>query len=272
MDTFARSFPAMAKGDMDAVAGTIGRFFSEELLGENIVSGKMMDVARNVDEGTGQNIYLSTDSFADKTLKIVDHVVAGSITPATYKKIKQAYEAKFSTDPGMDSPAFILASLSFPFKPRTFALEDMQRRSAYNSKKALNDSRQLDDGIMTKRPTSPEERAKHYLKRNQAKEKVFSELKKNIDGFISLGLDPKKAMDAAVSMDFSKKSVRLAVNQGLYERQTYSRESWKKILENAGPEGYEAVRAAYETLPRYNQLPGVKVISKLPSGGTESSD
>lgn len=268
MDPFSRSLDKLKSNNAGEIPAVWGRFFGEEFMGENIVAGKVLDLARNVDESTGKKIHLETDSYGEKLYKSAEHVIGGSYTPAFVKKLNEMNRARFATDPKADSPAAVAGYMFSPTKPRSFAIEDLARRSFWNSKQAFNDLRQIDGQIGSKLPMSPEDRAALYIERNKAKEKVFSELANNAQGFISLGGSPDQIRNEMVGVGFSRKSVGLAAN-GLWERQTYTPDVWAKILKNAGEDGYEAVKAAHDSMPHFNQVPGVAGKAKIQVGGEE---
>jgi hypothetical protein len=78
-DTMTQIVSAVAAKDSrpEDIPAIFGRFFGEELVGEQIVAGKVFDLMRNKDESTGNEIWRNDEDMGAKLFKAGEHVLWG---------------------------------------------------------------------------------------------------------------------------------------------------------------------------------------------------
>lgn len=245
-DTFTQSFRALRNGDFSEIPQIATRFALEEMAGENVVAGKVLDVNRNKDESTGMPIWLSTDGFTDKIAKGVTHVVGGSYTPATAKKLYQAYQATNRPDAGDESffysPLGIMVGMAAPAKPIDRKIEDLAYRAFRNLSKSNSELWQITNPLSSPRGMSESEATEIYEDRVQAGIKVWQQAYQFSEAYQRLGMSKGEVLRAMTEAGLSKERSMKAMS-GWTDRPVMASDKMKDIRE-IDPARAEAVRRA----------------------------
>lgn len=258
IDPFTSMGRAIGSGDFSDIPGIVSRTVSDELLGENIAFGRVMDVRRNQDETTGRPIYLPTDTPLDKTMKSMMHVFNGAYNPAIFKKIGDSIDASFRPEQADRtlleainySPTGIMTGMFLPTKPRYHRMDDMTFRAMANLRKANSQLWMYTAEMNSPKPMSPETAAALYEKRVDATQRLRRDMHQVVTGFEKLGMTKGEIIRKMVDAGFSRTSAAMLVNRGLVDRPTLSAESEAEMRQR-DPARYAAYLKAKNSYARY---------------------
>ena len=252
-DVMTQSLKALVNGRLSDIPPIWARLVTDEIIGEQIVAGTLLDVARNKDETTGNEIWLDVDGWSERSYKAAMHVVEGSYTPAAIKKSMQAVQAldrpAKEDEPFFFTPVGIMAGMAAPVKPRDHDLQKLTTR-AFRSVTEAN--RQL--WLITSKLASPQgmsegEAAKLYQERTDAHVKNWTKAYKYAKAAKSMGMTTREVMTAMKDADMSQERSQLAL-QGLTNIKPLPAETMKKVRE-IDPKRYEElVRATRQQASR----------------------
>jgi hypothetical protein len=226
----------------------IAKYVSGEMIGENIVAGSVLDVARNRDEQRGAPIWMKSDDFSVKVGKGALHVVENSYTPQTLKKIGQIIKATSRPDKLDEdffyTPAGIVAGMFMPTKPVDRKVEDTAFR-AFRELGRANSELSLITGILTSKAGLGDGKAAEiYGVRMRATVKVAKEAHELAKAYESMGMTKKqvfKAMTDPKGGGFSKDRAALYM-KGRAEKYILPADKLREIREI--------------DIPRYNEVVG----------------
>jgi hypothetical protein len=214
-DPTVQMLRAAVSGRPEDVPGIAVRFVAQDLIGENIVSGLVIDAMRNKDSTTSKPLYLDTDTFTDKIGKSMWHVIEGAYVPATAKVFARTYDAitrDQEADKWLFSPWGQIANLVMPVKPRMQFVEDLAYRS-FSETRAMNAQLwQITSAARSPRPMDSSEVGDMYDKKVEATVRVWRDFYAHARGFEKLGMTrsdlARTAVRAGLSRDRSGKVLR----------------------------------------------------------------
>jgi hypothetical protein len=242
----------MAK-DVTKIPEIAGRFVTQEFLGENIAAGAMIDVNRNMNQGTGLPIWLDTDDFTTKIVKASKHLVLGAYTPALFKKGYKAGQAFYRPETvDGDTPLGIMAKTLLPTQLRTFKVDDLLARGLRNDAASNRQVWQNAMGLKSKYGISEREAEDQNQAVNNARVIVFSKVGKRYKAALSMGVTPAKFMAAAKDASLSRARVEMAI-RGYTDRVVMSSEDLREIRARS-PEQYEIITGIYRRTARFPLL------------------
>jgi hypothetical protein len=250
-DSFTQGIKAIRRDDLSEIPAIATRFVTEEVLGEQIVAGKVLDVTRNVNESTGMPIFYETDGMAERFTKSAMHIIEGSYVPQAIKKTfqagKAAYRPESDDEPFLYTPFGILVGHVAPVKPRDHKPEDLAYRAFRNTQKANAQLWQITNPLSSKAPMAPGTATEIYEKRKRAGLKSWQETYSLMKAYESLGIPAHTIQRLAVRAGHSKKRVGLAM-QGFAERPVLSADKYQDI-EKIDPRRNEEIRQAIRNTP-----------------------
>jgi hypothetical protein len=250
-DSATQAFKAVRRDDLTEIPAIATRFVTSELLGEQIVAGKVMDVARNIDESSGLPIYFDTDGMVDRFTKSAMHVIEGSYVPQVAKKSLQAgkalYRPESDEEPFLYTPIGILVGHVAPVKPRDHKPEDLAYRAFRNAQKANAQLWQITNPLSSPAPMAPGAATEIYEERKRAGIKVWQDVYKLAKAYESLGIPAHTVAKQAIEAGLSKKRVGLAM-EGYAERPVLSTDKYQDI-EKIDPRRNEEIRQAIRRTP-----------------------
>lgn len=251
-DPLTQMIRATRTGDAAEIPKAAQRFFTEELLGENILAGNVLDLSRNRDETTNMPIWLESDDTTEKMLKGAMHLVEGSYTPAAAKKIYQAYQA--TNRPVKDdeqfffTPAGVLLGAVAPVKPRDYPVKDLAYRAFRNLSKTNSELWLITNPISSPKGMGEGEAANLYGERVQAATKIWKQAHQLSKSFASMGMTKGQILsvmqDAGLSKDRSEKAIR-----GFTDRPILASDKLKDIRE-IDPRRHDELVRAMRSQPR----------------------
>jgi len=255
-DVFTQSIKAVMNNRMGDIPEIWTRLVTDEIIGEQIVAGTLMDVARNKDQNTGNEIWLEVDGLGDRMTKSALHVFNGSYNPAVVKKSIQAYQAidrpSKNDEPFFFTPAGIMAAMVLPAKPRDHDIQKLATR-AFRSVNAKN--QQL--WAITNKLSSPQGMSEGtptdlLRERTDAHVKVWTEAYKLAQAYKSLGIPAPKVLAAMMDAGLSRERSQLAM-QGLTNIKALPAETMSRVRE-IDQKRYDELLEATRQQPRMISL------------------
>jgi hypothetical protein len=245
-DPLTQAIRAARTGDYKDLPEIIQRFVTEEFMGENVVAGNVLDVNRNRDETTGMPIWLDSDDFGAKIAKGAEHILAGSYTPATVKKIAQAYQATNrpvkEDEAFFFTPAGVLLGAVAPTKPRDYPVKDLAYRAFRNLSRENSQLWQITNRLSSPQGMAEGEATELYNERVEAAVKVWSKAHELANAYQTMGLNKRQVLsimqDAGFSKDRSAKALR-----GYTDRPVIASDKLKDIAKIDPNREREVVRA-----------------------------
>ena len=232
MDPAVLLFRAAVSGRVEDVPGIAARFVAQDLIGENIVSGLVVDAMRNKDSTTSKPIYLDTDTFTDKIGKTMWHVAEGAYIPATAKVLYRTADAitrDQEADKWLFSPIGQLAHLVLPVKPRMQFVEDLAYRS-FSETRAMNSQLwQITSAARSPRPMDSSEVAAMYDKKVEATVRVWRDFHAHARGFEKLGMTRTDLARTAVRAGLSRDRSGRVLRTGMTDRPSEPSEAVEKM-------------------------------------------
>lgn len=216
-DVLTQLIRASRSRDWSEMPQIIKRFVTEEMLGEQVVAGNILDVNRNIDESTGMPIWLETDDFSDRLTKGAAHIIGGSYTPTIGKKIYQSYMA--SQRPESDeeesfffTPLGIMAGSVAPVKPRDHEIEKLAYRSFRNLSKKNSELWILTNPLANPAGMPEGEATEIYNERVKGAVKVWGEAHRLAKAYQKMGLTRKQVLEQMRESGLSKERSIKAIN------------------------------------------------------------
>jgi hypothetical protein len=243
VDPFTQGFTSIRRGRFNELPELVARTFGQEIFGENVVAGAVMDVKRNIDEGTKRPIYLESDTFGDKTQKSLAHIFDSAYNPAAIKKALQFQDSFSRTSKGDENfwytPQGVLLGTIAPFKPRVNQVDDLSYRALAKLRNANSQLWQISAPLKSPAALTTDKARDIVDDRVEATRRIFSEGYELVQGFRKLGMSDREIMQNAVDSGFSERSSKLLM-QGYAMRPVLDKESLQKIYA-LSPERYRAI-------------------------------
>ncbi len=252
-DAFTRAFKAAVKGRWEDVPPAFGRLISDEIVGEQIVAGTLLDLSRNKDEATGNEIWRSDEDFGSKLYKAAEHVALGGYTPAVLKKTWQAVQATDrpakEDEPFFFTPVGIMTGMGMPVKPRDHDLPKLATRAFRTITEANRQAWLITNKLASPQGMAPGEATKLMQERTDAHIKNWTRAYKYAQAAKSMGMTTREVMNAMKEADMSQERSQLAL-QGYTNIKPLPAETMRKVKE-IDPARYEEVmRAARQQASR----------------------
>lgn len=255
-DPFTQVIKAGGREDYSEIPAIATRFVTSDLMGEQIVAGKALDVSRNIDESTGLPIYMDVDNMVERFTKSAMHILEGSYTPQVLRKSAQAIQATYRPDtdeePFFYTPLGILVGHVAPVRPRSHKPEDLAYRAFRNLQKSNAELWQITGPMSSPAPMDPEDVTGIYEKRKRAGLKVWQEMYRTGKAFQEMGLTQHQVARQATDAGLSKKRVGLAMN-GFMERPVIAADKAKDIRE-IDERRLDVYREAVRKTPQFIRL------------------
>ena len=256
VDPFVGLWRAISSNNPQDIPDVISRTVGEELFGENIVFGKILDVKRNKDETTGREIYMATDTDVTRNRKIISHI-AGAYIPQLFKVTGRAIDAANRNPDEKDefspTPLKVMAGLVAPFKIRDHRIADLEYRVMSNMRKANSELWKYTAQNLSPAPMSPDDAADNYRERVRAATQVWSEARKLATGFEKLGRSQRDVVNSMTRAGFSRDRAAKALRYGVTDRPVTDRDTLTRIAE-IDPKRARAVMEAQREVPRFIKL------------------
>jgi hypothetical protein len=234
-DPFSRTADALFSGQVSELPAIWARAITEDLLGENIVFGSIVDARRNRDASTDNPIYLDSDSDTVKTMKAVKHIFDSSYKPRTATQIgrlKEALESDTSNAPYQYTPAGTVLNMFAPVRPITLKYEDIERRAFNDLRRQSSEAWRLTSRINSPIPVSEAEMVRMLNRRDALHTKLNTELYRRAQGAIALrggGSNARRAVEQSmVGAGVSKRRARLILS-GRSESFVFGKEQMEKL-------------------------------------------
>lgn len=243
VDPFTQAFTSIRRGRFNELPELVARTFGQEIFGENVVAGAVMDVKRNIDEGTKRPIYLESDTFGDKTQKSLAHIFDSAYNPAAIKKALQFQDSFSRTSKGDENfwytPQGVLLGTIAPFKPRVNNVDDLNYRAMAKLRNAKSQLWQISAPLKSPAALSTDKARDIVDDRVEATRRIASEGYELVQGFRKLGMTDREIMQNMVDSGSSDRSSKLLM-QGYVMRPVMDKESLQKIY-SLSPERYKAI-------------------------------
>jgi hypothetical protein len=250
-DPFSRTADALFSGQVSELPAIWARAITEDLLGENIVFGSIVDARRNRDASTDNPIYLESDSDTVKTMKAVKHIFDSSYKPRTATQIgrlKEALESDTSNAPYQYTPAGTVLNMFAPVRPITLKYEDIERRAFNDLRRQSSEAWRLTSRINSPIPVSEAEMVRMLNRRDELHTKLNAELYRRAQGAIALrggGSNARRAVEQSmVDAGISKRRAKLILN-GRSESFILGKEQMEKLA----PERRATVERFFRSRP-----------------------
>lgn len=231
LDPVTGTIRSLMGGNEDQIPGILARTFTDEIFGENIVAGKVIDLKRNVDEATGLPLWLDTDDAATRASKMVLHV-ASAYNPGVIRTLQKAHESaqrpESSDQPWYYTPEGILLSQFLPTKVRQHNLEDMAYRAYRDQARAQGQHWQITAPMRSPQGFPVDEVEGTYNALRRADSKVQHDTYRISKGYESLGLDARTLRQRMTDAGFSKEK-SASILQGFGVKRNLSPDAIEKM-------------------------------------------
>jgi hypothetical protein len=249
-DPISRITNAALFGDASDIPGILGRFVTEDFIGENIVASNAMDVMRNKDSNTNYPIYFEADSDVDKVTKSAIHL-GKAYTPRIFiqgdrfvDSLRREGDQEF-----WYSPLGVSLATVAPFRPMSKTFDDMERAAFNNIRKENSELWRVTSPIFSPAPLAAGEANERYAERVAIMEKQARKALELYDGFTKIrGGDEASVKRSAVGAGMSKRRATLLFNRGLVERLVFPEDDLRRVRE-IDPARYDEIKAAMRERP-----------------------
>ena len=215
LDPLTSAIRATLAGDYSELPSVITRVITDEVFGENIVAGKLMDIKRNKDEATSLPIYLETDAWSTRTLKMLKHA-GSSYVPPIAKNAARVWEAakrpRKDEEPWYYSPEGIFLSQFAPTKPRLLKPDEMAYRAFRGLAQANGQLWQITSQMKSPAGFNPNDVESTYDELQNANRKVLTDAYRINKGFEGLGVSREERFSRMTDAGFSREKASLIMS------------------------------------------------------------
>ncbi len=257
-DPFSRTadslIGAIAKGDaseLGEIPAIMGRFIAEDLIGENIVAGKVMDTRRNRDDN-GFPIYLESDTDLMKAWKSAFHIVEGSYNPKILSQGIKTLEAMNRDTEGAEfwqRPEGMVWATIAPVRIMSISNEDIMLRAFRNWRKQKSELSSITYKVFSPNPISFDEMKSLYDDRAEATDKVTAGILNTAKAFSTLFGEDAPVREAMSKAKISERNINNLLYGGITERIVFPKEQMQDIIEKHGDEGKKFLNYIYTSRP-----------------------
>lgn len=260
LDPISRSADAILTGDLEELPGIAAHFITEDLLGENIVAGKLIDAKRNVDSSTGRPIFFESDSGSVKTLKQAQYI-GQAYWPRLFTQMGRFWDATQRDTEGAEfsyTPFGVVLGTGAPFKIIEKSFDDMERASFNDIRKKKSELWMITSPVFSPAPLSGDEAVELYEKRSEKNMDISKETLERVEGFRKLrthdgGSESQAERDikkSAKSAGLSEARFNRLMDKKVDDRLVFPDEDMRKV-KDIDPDRYDALREAIRSKPRY---------------------
>jgi hypothetical protein len=251
-DPASRVLNATLYGDASDIPAILGRFVTEDFIGENIAASNVIDAARNKDSGTGYPIWFEADSLTSKITKAALHI-GRSFNPRLFVQGKRFTDA-LTREGEQDfwySPEGVALATVTPFRPMSVTFDDMERRAFNNIRKENSELWRITSKIFSPAPLNAGKAEEMYDERVAVMERQAKKALGLYAGFVKIrGGDERVVRNSAVNAGMSKTRASLLFNRGMIERQVFPNDDMRRVRQ-IDPARYTELREAMAKYPRY---------------------
>ena len=254
-DPISRITNAVLFGDASDIPGILGRFVTEDFIGENIVASNTWDVMRNKDSNTSYPIYFEADSDTDKVLKSAVHL-GKAYTPRLFIQGDRFVDAlrREGDEEFWYSPLGVALATVAPFRPMSKTFDDMERAAFNNIRKENSELWRVTSPVFSPAPLAAGEATERYNERITIMEKQARKALELYDGFTKIrGGDEAAVKRSAVNAGMSKRRATLLFNRGLMEKQVFPEDDLRRVRE-IDPARYDEIKAAMRERPSLSPI------------------
>jgi hypothetical protein len=239
---FLNTFKAINRGDTEEVVNVGVRYMTEEMFGENIVAGRMLDVMRNIDSNSRREITHGTDNFAERTYKKSMHIVGGAYNPMAFRRVGQLYDSLLTAGSPAQSqswlyqPLGILAQTFAPVKLSDYNVADLEYRAFAELARTNRTLGALTSQLQTRGNLTSNEVNRIVNNRVEAQRRVWQEVKDTISAFENLGDKSRLNVEKqAINAGLSRRRVE-QIRAGRVDTPILNDDAMKNMLKFGGPE------------------------------------
>ena len=254
-DPISRITNAALFGDASDIPGILGRFVTEDFIGENIVASNAMDVMRNKDSSTNYPIYFEADSDGDKVLKSAAHL-GKAYAPRLFIQGDRFVDSlrREGDEEFWYSPLGVALATVAPFRPMSKTFDDMERAAFNNIRKENSELWRVTSPIFSPAPLAAGEATERYNERVAIMEKQARKALELYEGFTKIrGGDEVEVKRSAVNAGMSKRRATLLFNRGLMEKQVFPEDDLRRVRE-IDPARYDEIKAAMRERPSLSPI------------------
>lgn len=242
------------KGLQDAMVDGMSELF-EPFDKEQLLSGALMDIARNKNSATGGTLYNPQDSTANKGSAIVQRMWS-ALSPGAVDSIERVYKGAtgYVSDSGRSYNAGQELANMIGWRAADMDLGNSLRFASGNYTRGAQDATGLfSHAAMSLGSRTPEQIQQGYAAANEAHMNLMQKLRDSYDAAIQLGMTPQQVQTALRGAHVPS-TILDQITSGTYNRWEPSTASMNLLQSRGQQDRIQALKEAMQAVPERTPL------------------